>query len=55
MAREDPSPLANVMNTNRLDHQTTPRLVAELNAQFAESAKLEETTKANLRGLGYGG
>lgn len=32
-----------------------PRLVAELNAQFAESAKLELTIKANLKGLGYGG
>ena len=32
-----------------------PRLVAELNAQFAESPKLEKTIKANLRGLGYGG
>ena len=32
-----------------------PRLVAELYAQFAESAKLEEAIKANLRGLGYGG
>ena len=32
-----------------------PRLVAELHAQFAESAKLEEAIKANLRGLGYGG
>jgi type I restriction enzyme M protein len=31
------------------------RLVAELNAQFAESAKLEQAIKANLRGLGYGG
>jgi type I restriction enzyme M protein len=30
-----------------------PRLVAELNAQFAESAKLEEQIKANLKGLGY--
>jgi type I restriction enzyme M protein len=30
------------------------RLVAELHAQFAESAKLEEAIKANLRGLGYG-
>ncbi|MBB5349969.1 type I restriction enzyme M protein [Haloferula luteola] len=30
-----------------------PRLVAELNAQFAESAKLEEAIKANLNGLGY--
>jgi len=32
-----------------------PRLVAQLHAQFAESAKLEEAIKANLRGLGYGG
>jgi type I restriction enzyme M protein len=31
------------------------RLVADLNAQFAESARLEQTIKANLRGLGYGG
>ena len=32
-----------------------PRLVAELHAQFAESAKLEQAIKANLRGLDYGG
>ena len=32
-----------------------PRLVAELRAQFAESAKLEQAINANLRGLGYGG
>jgi type I restriction enzyme M protein len=32
-----------------------PRLVAELNAQFAESTKLELAIKTNLRGLGYGG
>ncbi len=32
-----------------------PRLVAELHAQFAESAKLERAIKANLKGLGYGG
>ena len=31
-----------------------PQLVAELNAQFAESAKLEQATKANLTGLSYG-
>lgn len=31
------------------------RLMAELTAQFAESAKLEKAIKANLRGLGYGG
>ena len=30
-----------------------PRLVAELNAQFAESAKLEKAIRANLKGLGY--
>ena len=29
--------------------------VAELRAQFAESAKLEKAIKANLKGLGYGG
>ena len=32
-----------------------PRLVAELHAQFAESAKLGQAIKANLSGLGYGG
>jgi type I restriction enzyme M protein len=32
-----------------------PRLVAELEAQFAESAKLEQVIRAYLRGLGYGG
>jgi type I restriction enzyme M protein len=32
-----------------------PRLVAELNAQFAESAKLEAEIRKNLKGLGYGG
>jgi type I restriction enzyme M protein len=31
-----------------------PRLVAELHAQFAESAKLEKLIKKNLKGLGYG-
>ena len=31
------------------------RLVAELHAQFEQSAKLEEAIKANLKGLGYGG
>lgn len=29
------------------------KLVAELHGQFAESAKLEKTIKANLKGLGY--
>lgn len=32
-----------------------PRLVVELNAQFAESARLEQAIKANLEGLGYDG
>jgi type I restriction enzyme M protein len=31
-----------------------PRLVAELHAQFTESAKLEKVIRANLKGLGYG-
>ena len=31
-----------------------PRLVAELHAQFAESAKLEKAIRANLKGLGFG-
>jgi type I restriction enzyme M protein len=30
------------------------RLVSELNAQFAQSAELEQAIKANLAGLGYG-
>lgn len=30
------------------------RLVAELRAQFAESAKLESTIRAHLEKLGYG-
>ena len=30
-----------------------PRLVAELHAQFAQSAKLEKAIKRNLEGLGY--
>lgn len=32
-----------------------PRLVAELHAQSAKSAKLEQAIKTNLRGLVYGG
>jgi type I restriction enzyme M protein len=31
------------------------RLVSELNTQFTESAKLEQTIKGNLTGLRYGG
>jgi type I restriction enzyme M protein len=32
-----------------------PLLVAELDEQFAESARLEQTIRANIRKLGYGG
>jgi type I restriction enzyme M protein len=32
-----------------------PRLVATLNEQFAESARLEEVIRGNLKGLGYEG
>jgi type I restriction enzyme M protein len=40
-----------------MNHQgdNTTRHAAELNAPFAESAKLEQAIQANLRGLGYGG
>ncbi|MDP4027770.1 MAG: N-6 DNA methylase [Gallionella sp.] len=31
-----------------------PRLMAELNGQFAESAKLEQAIKVNMGKLGYG-
>lgn len=31
------------------------RLVAKLNAQFAESSKLEQAIQANLRRMSYGG
>ncbi|WP_116807359.1 type I restriction-modification system subunit M [Steroidobacter cummioxidans] len=34
--------------------QKVQKLVAELKAQFAESARLERAIKANLEGLGYG-
>ncbi|MEN9283141.1 MAG: hypothetical protein RLZZ179_634 [Verrucomicrobiota bacterium] len=30
-----------------------PRLIAELQAEFAESAKLDQAINANLRGLGF--
>ena len=50
----------------KINPRKMPRLVAELHAQFTESAKLEQAIKANLparrsvqrkggRGLGYGG
>ena len=37
----------------RQREEKKPRLVAELHAQFAESAQREQAIKANLRGLGY--
>lgn len=42
-------------NDSEAFDEKMPRLVAELHAQFAESAKLEQAIKANLNGLGYGG
>ena len=38
---------------NRPFEKLMPRRVAELNGQFAESAKLEQAIRANLKGLGY--
>ena len=35
--------------------ETMSRLVAQLNGQFAESERLEEAIRLNLRGLGHGG
>ena len=44
-----------VVDDGKPFEQKMPRLVAELEAQFAESAKLEQAIRANLRGLGFGG
>lgn len=41
-------------NNGEAFDELMPKLVEELNAQFAESAKLEGAIKENLRGLGYG-
>ena len=38
-----------------LRHARKPRFVAAPHVLLAESAKLEQAIKANLRGLGYGG
>ena len=35
-------------------NEKMPHLVAKRHGQFAESAKLEQGIKANLKGLGYG-
>jgi len=40
---------------NRLLGLEVAGFCANNHAQFAESAKLEQAIKANLRGLGYGG
>ena len=40
---------------NNSFEEKRPRLVAELRAQFEETAKLEKAIKADLKGLGYGG
>lgn len=42
------------MNASFQNQALMPRLAAELHAQFAESAKLEQAIKANMNGLGYG-
>lgn len=39
---------------NVLFEEKMPLLVAELEEQFAESARLEQEIRANIRGLGYG-
>ncbi len=50
------TPVATTCRPVGTESQRMPqRLVAELHAQFAESAKLEKAIKANLRGRGYGG
>jgi hypothetical protein len=38
-----------------LCHARNTRLVAALQGLLAESAKMEQAIKANLRGLSYGG
>ena len=53
MEHQNHTTLARTVNSILQD--SPKRLVAELHAQFAESAKLEQAIKANLRGLGYGG
>ena len=42
------------MNRHRKLYRIPRTCVAELHAQFAESARLEQAIKANLKGLGYG-
>ena len=44
-----------IEENGELFEEKMPRLIAELNSQFAESARLEQAIKSNLKGLGYGG
>ena len=44
---------AEVVDVGEPFAEKMPRLVAELHAQFAESAKLEQAINANLKELGY--
>ncbi len=49
------TPVATACRPVGTESQEPPaRLVAELHAQFAVSAKLEQAITANLKGLGYG-
>ena len=45
----------NVVDEGEPFEEKMPRLVAELEAQFAESVALEQVIRRNLAGLGYGG
>lgn len=42
------------MNPPSASETVMPRGVAELHAQFAESAKLEQAIRVNMEKLGYG-
>ena len=41
-------------DNGRSYEKSQPCYFAEMNAQFAESAKFEKAIKANLKGLSYG-
>jgi type I restriction enzyme M protein len=43
-----------IANDGESFDETMPRLAAELSGQFAESNRLEQAIKANLKALGYG-
>jgi hypothetical protein len=46
-------PAADKLRNNAFDEKRL-RLVARLEEQLAESARLEEAIRANLKGMGYG-